>query len=130
MTNTGMRGRYTLKDAKAIVDLDEIGFSSNKEALFKLGMTDHKDMEKPEELGPRHTPLILRFGITKVVTGFGSTIVQYLTASEKRSFAARYRDHRRSRGCARLAHARPRAPQINCGDLSIYPPPTALCCLC
>lgn len=45
----GMRGRYTLKDAKALVDLDEIGFSSNKEALFKLGMTDHKDMEKPEE---------------------------------------------------------------------------------
>jgi len=45
----GMRGRYTLKDAKAIVDLDEIGFSSNQEALFKLGMTDHKDREKPEE---------------------------------------------------------------------------------
>lgn len=50
----GMRGRYTLKDAKAIVDLDEIGFSSmphgasNKEALFKK--PDYKDMEKPEEL--------------------------------------------------------------------------------
>ena len=45
----GMRGRYTLEDAKALVDWDEIGFSTNKEALFKLGMTDHKDMEKPEE---------------------------------------------------------------------------------
>ena len=46
----GMRGRYTLEDAKALVDWDKIGFSTNQEALEKLGMTDHKDMEEPEEL--------------------------------------------------------------------------------
>ena len=33
---------------------------------------------------------ISRFGIANVETGFGSTIVQRATASEKRSFAARY----------------------------------------